>query len=391
VRAWPVSAVIWFAAALGATGCQSSGDQTAMMIEVVPGAVDTQLLDEVLFRVMGRGIEAGERTARAPLRGPDARSFPLSLAIRGTDHGAGPLSVEVEARGEGVLRATASGGGPLPFEDGAVVRHRLVLRALDDEVPAGRDAGALVSDAGPSGHPGDDAAIGRDAGDTAALPPADSPHPPSLMPDAAPVVPPAPGGAGGAAGVGGSAGSGGSAGVGGGSGSGGQGGAGAGGGGGGRSGSGGRAGTGGAAGTGGSSGAGGTSGTGGGAGEGGSGGMSGGAGTPGTGGGGTPGTGGGACDRCDKMCVTSAGPDCRPAPDGTACRGNSGMVCHGCQCAKPAGGGNPPGDGGGNGNKCDGCDKMCVVGSGASCTPAPDGTRCHGNSGMTCQRCQCGK
>jgi hypothetical protein len=122
--------------------------------------------------------------------------------------------------------------------------------------------------------------------------------------------------------------------------------------------------------------------------------MSGAGGTSGTGGtagaGGTSGTGGGACDRCDKMCVTSAGPDCRPAADGTACRGNSGMICQGCQCTKPAGGGEPPGNGGG-GNRCDGCDKMCVVGSGASCTPAPDGTRCRGNSGMTCQRCQCGK
>jgi hypothetical protein len=255
------------AAFLGLAACGSGGSETAIIVEVVPGTVDPTTLDEVLFRVMGRGIEAGERIARAALRGSDAKGFPLSLAIHGTALTAGPFTVEVEGRAGGVLRATASSGGPLAFEDGTVVRHRLVLRAIDDEIPPVKDAGA---------HPVIDTAdasaavpAARDPGRASA----DAATPRPTQPVAADA---GPGGSGGVAGTGGASGSGGAA----------------------------DAGTGGATGSGGEA------------------------------TGGTSGAGGPGCDGCNKMCMITGGSACRPAPDGTRCRGNSGMTCQRCQCGK---------------------------------------------------------
>jgi hypothetical protein len=45
-------------------------------------------------------------------------------------------------------------------------------------------------------------------------------------------------------------------------------------------------------------------------------------------------TGTGDCTGCDKMCVVDVVGICVPFPDGTACRGASGMTCQNCQCMK---------------------------------------------------------
>src|SRR4051812_14836785 len=107
-------------------------DETAILLEVVPGTVDPLSLDEVLFRVTGKGLDGGEGIARAPLHGSGATPFPLSLALRGRAPAAGPFTVDVEGRGGGVLRATASAGAPIAFENGTVVHQRLILHALDE-------------------------------------------------------------------------------------------------------------------------------------------------------------------------------------------------------------------------------------------------------------------
>jgi hypothetical protein len=318
-------------------------DETAILLEVVPGTVDPLSLDEVLFRVTGKGLDGGEGIARAPLHGSGATPFPLSLALRGRAPAAGPFTVDVEGRGGGVLRATASAGAPIAFENGTVVHQRLILHALD-EPGTSPDAAA---------EPGTDR---QDAAAATAVDAASGAAADSMMP-----APSSGGGQGG----GGSHGTGGTAGN---------------------------------DGSGPPSGAGpdgsmGTGGGGAGAGGGGTGGdpapgMGGGAGggSP-SGAGGAPGAGAGSCGGCDKMCVTATATGCAPAPDGTACRGQSGMVCQRCQCGKPPAGGGDPGGGDG----CAGCDKMCTVIDGSTCRPAPDGTRCRGNSGMTCQACRCGK
>jgi hypothetical protein len=312
---YAVLATIW----LGAWSCQS-GDDTAIVIEVMPGALDPTTLDEVLFRVMGPGIEAGERVARAPLRGSEAKTFPLSLAIRGTAPGAGPFMVDVEARTAGALRATASDGIPLAFENGKVVRRLLVLRAVNGEVVTAPDAGgSSMTDASavpvvvPPAR--DASAAGADTvrADARAAVPADAGIDETRGGGGG-----SPNGNGGDTGGNGGNGAGGSMG----------------------GGAGGRPGEG----TGGNNGAAGngnppSDGNGNGMpsnppGGNGSGGMpQSGPGDSGVGAG-TAGAGGGSCDGCDKMCTTSSGNLCSPAPDGTPCHGNSGMTCTGCQCIK---------------------------------------------------------
>jgi hypothetical protein len=159
------------AGAVALAACGSS--DTAIVLEVVPGAVDAATLDEVVFRVSGPGLPSGGREARAALRGPGARSFPLSLALVQQAHGAGPFAVHVDAYAGGVVRATAGDDGAIAFEPGSVVRHRLSLRAV-------MAPGAPPPDAAP---PPPDAAPPRP---DAAPPPPDAAPPP---PDAAPPPP----------------------------------------------------------------------------------------------------------------------------------------------------------------------------------------------------------
>jgi hypothetical protein len=61
----------------------------------------------------------------------------------------------------------------------------------------------------------------------------------------------------------------------------------------------------------------------------------------------------------------AAGPDARRDPDAAV-------------------GGPPTGS-------CDGCDRECMLVNLplGVCMPAPDGTACHGGSGMFCQSCHC--
>jgi hypothetical protein len=41
-----------------------------------------------------------------------------------------------------------------------------------------------------------------------------------------------------------------------------------------------------------------------------------------------------SCATCDRACLQGemAAGDCLPVPEGTPCHGNSGMTCHGCRC-----------------------------------------------------------
>jgi hypothetical protein len=58
-----------------------------------------------------------------------------------------------------------------------------------------------------------------------------------------------------------------------------------------------------------------------------------------------------------------------------------GQVCQGNHCALGGGGGCSPD-----------CDGECVVmAPNGTCATVPDGTPCHGASGMTCQKCLCGR
>jgi hypothetical protein len=71
-------------------------------------------------------------------------------------------------------------------------------------------------------------------------------------------------------------------------------------------------------------------------------------------------------------CVTSA----------EACP--AGQTCHADHCQD--------GGGGGGGTCGNGCDPECtILDLLGACLPAPDGTACHGQSGMTCQKCKCKK
>jgi hypothetical protein len=66
------------------------------------------------------------------------------------------------------------------------------------------------------------------------------------------------------------------------------------------------------------------------------------------------------------------------APSFRNCPGKQGCADGECMLPGPA--------------DCAGCDKMCqIVDILGVCVPAPDGTPCRGASGMTCQKCQCGK
>lgn len=123
-------------------GCSSSS--TALVFEaeseLAPGA-----LDEVAFRVTGPGLDGGSGEALAPLSGPEARAFPLTLVLVRDHSGAGgPFSVEVEGRRAGAVVARgvpAEGVTSFAFVDGLVMHHRFLLRAPDATTALPPDAG----------------------------------------------------------------------------------------------------------------------------------------------------------------------------------------------------------------------------------------------------------
>jgi hypothetical protein len=136
--------------------CTSS--DTAIMLEVVPGAVDPATLDEVVFRVSGPGLPAEGREAHAPLRGAEARPFPLSLVIVQEQSGSGPFSARIEALASGAVRATAAGDG-IAFQSKKVVHRRFTLRDVNAPPPdaappdAARDATPPPPDVAPPPPP----------------------------------------------------------------------------------------------------------------------------------------------------------------------------------------------------------------------------------------------
>jgi hypothetical protein len=114
-------------------------DETAIVVEVLPGQVDVSALDDVVIRVSGPGLE-GERLARATLHGEQARPFPLTLVIRGDAGQDGPFTLGAEAHGGGAVKAAASAPTPVSFEAGRVVRRELVLALIG--AAGGADASA---------------------------------------------------------------------------------------------------------------------------------------------------------------------------------------------------------------------------------------------------------
>jgi hypothetical protein len=164
---------------LAAGACRP--EPTAIVLEVVPGAVDPAALDEVFIEVSGPGIDGGTRQARAALRGPEARSFPLTLALVRALEGVGPFTVRVRAYAAGVLAASAGGEDPVAFMTDKVVTLQLVLRAIGEQ-PAERP------DGGPSPSRGPDASLPK--ADAKTLPP---PPPPDVHTTADADSSPAPG------------------------------------------------------------------------------------------------------------------------------------------------------------------------------------------------------
>jgi hypothetical protein len=112
-----------------AWSCESS--QTALVLEAL-SELPADALDEVVFRVSGPGIDGGTREAVAPLVGPDARSFPLTLVLLGSGAATGPFAVAIEGRKEGAVRAQGAAADPAPitFVPGKVSRRQFVLRGL---------------------------------------------------------------------------------------------------------------------------------------------------------------------------------------------------------------------------------------------------------------------
>jgi hypothetical protein len=161
-----------------AIGCHR--EETSLLIEVVPGAVDVAALEDVAIRVTGPGLQGGQRTAWAPLRGAAARPFPLSLLIRGTAGQDGPFAITAEAHIAGAVRASAAAGEPVALQPGRMVRFQLTLEPVGGPPPpdaAGDDAATI-------GHPPLDAAADRAA---VGQPPPDAGRPDgTVRPDVAP-------------------------------------------------------------------------------------------------------------------------------------------------------------------------------------------------------------
>jgi hypothetical protein len=112
-----------------ALGC--GDDRTAIVLEAMNES--SEPLDEVVFRVSGPGLDDA-REATAPVSGPDARSFPLTLVLVDSSDGmSGPYQVAIEGRHQGQAVAQAvrtDGKTPVAFSPGKVVHYRFALRPL---------------------------------------------------------------------------------------------------------------------------------------------------------------------------------------------------------------------------------------------------------------------
>jgi hypothetical protein len=120
-----------------ALSCDSN--QTAIVLEA-QSEMPPEALDQVVFRVSGPGLDGGTQEALAPLTGPAARHFPLTLVLVGSGAGSGgPFTVSIEGRkgGTAVAQGVPLDAAPVAFVPGKVSRHRFVLRPL-----GGADAGA---------------------------------------------------------------------------------------------------------------------------------------------------------------------------------------------------------------------------------------------------------
>jgi hypothetical protein len=122
-----------FAAILAAAlalGCGT--DRTAIVLEAMNES--SEPLDDVVFRVSGPGLDNGAREATAPVSGPDARSFPLTLVLVDSSASmSGPYQVTIEGRhaGQSVAQAVRTDGTtPVAFSPGKVVHFRFALRPL---------------------------------------------------------------------------------------------------------------------------------------------------------------------------------------------------------------------------------------------------------------------
>jgi hypothetical protein len=106
-------------------------EQTAIVLEAVN---ETEApLEEVVFRVSGPGLDGGARETSAPVTGPEARRFPLTLVLLGSSGTmAGPYQVTIEGRRAGQVVAQAvrlDGESPVVFSPGKVVHYRFALRS----------------------------------------------------------------------------------------------------------------------------------------------------------------------------------------------------------------------------------------------------------------------
>jgi hypothetical protein len=124
-----VKAAPFLLAAAMALGCGT--DRTAIVLEAVNEAQEP--IEQVVFRVSGPGLDGGAREAAAQVAGPEARSFPLTLVLVGSDSTiAGPFEVTIDGRrsGQVVAQAVRIGGeSPVAFIPGQVVHYRFALRS----------------------------------------------------------------------------------------------------------------------------------------------------------------------------------------------------------------------------------------------------------------------
>jgi hypothetical protein len=121
------------AAVVSLLGLACGSDQTALVLEAA-SELPAGTMDRVLFRVSGPGLDGGAQEAVAPLAGPEARRFPLTLVLVGAAAGAaGPFAVDIEGQRGGAAVAKAvplDGPAEVAFVPGKVVRHHFVLRPI---------------------------------------------------------------------------------------------------------------------------------------------------------------------------------------------------------------------------------------------------------------------
>jgi hypothetical protein len=117
--------------------------QTAIMLEA-QSELPAGALDEVVFAVSGPGLDGGSREVVAPLAGPEARAFPLTLVLVRDRSGGGPFTVAIDGRKAGTVTARAvpaDGASSVAFVDRQVVRHRFMLRGAGTPTAVAPDAG----------------------------------------------------------------------------------------------------------------------------------------------------------------------------------------------------------------------------------------------------------